>query len=89
MVIRVVALCGLVVVTVGGMVAATLHPETWPQVVAFTAPTVTTLLVLVKIQDYHLLVNSRMDDLLRLTAKASRAEGALDAETEKRRQGGR
>jgi len=48
-------------------------------VLGFLAPTMAALLALIKVQELHLAVNSRLTQLLEQTAKASRSEGREDA----------
>lgn len=44
----------------------------------FLLPTLMALLALMKTQETHVAVNSRMDELLKITRTASRAEGVLE-----------
>lgn len=47
-------------------------------ILTFLGPIITMLLVLVKVQDYHVAVNSKMDAYMRVANKAAKAEGVLE-----------
>lgn len=80
--IRIFAIAAVTVIIIASLAAATLKPDSWPQVMQIALPTITALLVLVKVQDYHLVVNSRMDELLKATDRAGRAEGKAEGKAE-------
>ena len=76
--LRALATVAITFLMIGGLAAASAHPETWPQVLGLVAPTIATLAVLLQVHSYQLHINSRMDQLLDLTARASRAEGVQE-----------
>lgn len=80
--IRYVALISIVVILTVGLIAATLNPDRWSEILQFTGPTITALIVLVKVQDYHMVVNSRMDELLNVTRSAAKAEGVIEGKAQ-------
>lgn len=78
--IKVFAISAIVIILVVGLVAGSLHPESWADIATFTMPTLTILFTLIKVQDYHIAVNSKMDDLLDLTRRSAKAEGKLEGQ---------
>lgn len=56
-------------------------------IVAFLTPSTMSLLALMKVHDTHLIVNSRMDELLKLTKTAAFARGQLQGPAEQDTEG--
>ena len=83
--LRMVALISSVIIVLATLVVVTILPNFWPQIFGFAGPTVTALLVLARLEEYHAAVNSKMDRLLITTAAASRAEGILHEQETNRR----
>jgi hypothetical protein len=76
--VRIAAIFTAVVIVLASLYIVAINPTGWSDILAFSTPTVMALLVLGKLESYHQAVNSKMDKLLELTAKASRAEGVLE-----------
>ena len=81
--IYVLAILGMSFLGVSAIVAITIgRPESdntavIVSIVGFLTPTLAAILAILKVQDVHVLINSRMTALLAITAKASEAEGKL------------
>lgn len=56
-------------------------------ILAFVVPTVASLLVLGKVQEVHVLFNSKMDEALRVNRMQALAEGHLQGMADERAQG--
>lgn len=74
---RIAALIASMIIAFAALVVVAMNPEFWSEILGFAGPTVTALMVLARLEEYHAAVNSRMERLLALTATASRTEGIL------------
>lgn len=79
------ALIAIVLISLAGLASSLIYPENLPQIISFTGAVIPSLILLLRVEavkgevvQYHHAVNSKMDALLEVTAKSSKAEGVLE-----------